>query len=105
MHLHTLLSQLRPRPSVAGVPNVVITGLAEDSRLVAPGDLFIARAGTKTDGAAFVRDAFAKGAVAAIVAGRTADCARASSSASTASAAASPGARCCCAGEPAQVDT
>jgi UDP-N-acetylmuramoyl-L-alanyl-D-glutamate--2,6-diaminopimelate ligase len=74
MHLHTLLSQLRPRPSVAGVPNVVITGLAEDSRLVAPGDLFIARAGTKTDGAAFVRDAHAKGAVAAIVANRSADC-------------------------------
>jgi UDP-N-acetylmuramoyl-L-alanyl-D-glutamate--2,6-diaminopimelate ligase len=74
MHLHTLLSQLRPRPSVAGVPNVIITGIAEDSRLVAPGDLFIARAGTKSDGATFVRDAFAKGAVAAIVATRTADC-------------------------------
>lgn len=75
MHLHTLLSQLRPRPSVAGVPNVVITGITEDSRLVAPGDLFVARAGTRTDGSAYLRDAVSRGAAAAIVTGRSADCA------------------------------
>src|SRR3954465_4721422 len=41
-----------------------ITGLASDSRKVKPGYLFAALAGTKTDGARFVRDAVARGAVA-----------------------------------------
>lgn len=68
MHLHSLLSQLSPRPSVAGVPNVEIKGIVEDSRLAQPGYLFIARSGTKTDGAQFVRDAQANGAVACITA-------------------------------------
>lgn len=41
-----------------------ITGLTSDSRKVKPGYLFAALAGTKTDGARFVKDAVAKGAVA-----------------------------------------
>jgi len=41
-----------------------ITGLASDSRKVKPGYLFAALAGTKTDGARFVKDAVARGAVA-----------------------------------------
>jgi UDP-N-acetylmuramoyl-L-alanyl-D-glutamate--2,6-diaminopimelate ligase len=41
-----------------------LTGLASDSRKVKPGYLFAALAGTKTDGARFVKDAVARGAVA-----------------------------------------
>jgi UDP-N-acetylmuramoyl-L-alanyl-D-glutamate--2,6-diaminopimelate ligase len=41
-------------------------GLASDSREVKPGYLFAALAGTKADGAAFVKDAVARGAVAVL---------------------------------------
>jgi UDP-N-acetylmuramoyl-L-alanyl-D-glutamate--2,6-diaminopimelate ligase len=43
---------------------VAVTGLASDSRAVKPGDLFFALAGGKTDGARFVNQAIASGAVA-----------------------------------------
>jgi UDP-N-acetylmuramoyl-L-alanyl-D-glutamate--2,6-diaminopimelate ligase len=42
------------------------TGLTSDSRKVKPGYLFAALAGTKTDGAKFVKDAVARGAVAVL---------------------------------------
>ena len=45
---------------------VAVTGLAVDSRLVKPGDVFFALAGTKTDGARFVDQAIASGAVAVV---------------------------------------
>ncbi|HLZ02237.1 MAG TPA: UDP-N-acetylmuramoyl-L-alanyl-D-glutamate--2,6-diaminopimelate ligase [Bradyrhizobium sp.] len=41
-----------------------VTGLAVDSRVVKPGDLFFALAGHKTDGARFIEAAIAAGAVA-----------------------------------------
>jgi UDP-N-acetylmuramoyl-L-alanyl-D-glutamate--2,6-diaminopimelate ligase len=41
-----------------------VTGLAFDSRVVKPGDLFFALAGSKTDGARFIDAAIAQGAVA-----------------------------------------
>jgi UDP-N-acetylmuramoyl-L-alanyl-D-glutamate--2,6-diaminopimelate ligase len=41
-----------------------VTGLAVDSRVVKPGDLFFALAGSKTDGARFINAAVAAGAVA-----------------------------------------
>ena len=47
---------------VAGATEV--TGLAVDSRLVNPGDLFFALAGSNTDGARFIDQAIASGAVA-----------------------------------------
>lgn len=56
-----------------------IVGLAEDSRAVTPGVLFIARAGTKQDGRAFVADAIARGAAAVLTEGEGAE-ARASGS-------------------------
>src|SRR5438270_225079 len=43
---------------------VVVTGLAVDSRVVRPGDLFFAISGHKTDGARFIDAAIASGAVA-----------------------------------------
>lgn len=43
------------------------TGVSIDSRTLVPGDLFFAIQGPKTDGHKFVGDAFAKGAVAAVV--------------------------------------
>ena len=66
MLLHTLLRQFNPHIPLSGVPNVEVTGVREDSRQVRPGDLFIARAGTKTDGAQFAADAKARGAVAVV---------------------------------------
>jgi UDP-N-acetylmuramoyl-tripeptide--D-alanyl-D-alanine ligase len=44
------------------------TGVSIDSRTVVPGDLFIALAGPNFDGHAYVRDAFDRGAVGAVVA-------------------------------------
>jgi UDP-N-acetylmuramoyl-L-alanyl-D-glutamate--2,6-diaminopimelate ligase len=43
---------------------VEVTGLAVDSRLVKPGDLFFALSGVRTDGAKFIEAAIAAGAVA-----------------------------------------
>ncbi|HLL88575.1 MAG TPA: UDP-N-acetylmuramoyl-L-alanyl-D-glutamate--2,6-diaminopimelate ligase [Tepidisphaeraceae bacterium] len=74
MLLHPLLRQLSPRPATVGVPNVEITGVCEDSRVVRPGELFVARPGTKTDGGQFVRDAAARGAAAVVTQAPVADC-------------------------------
>lgn len=68
--LHDLIRRVNPRIRLSGVPNIRISGVQEDSRLIRPGDLFIARAGTKTDGSHFVADARARGAVAVVSARR-----------------------------------
>src|SRR4051812_26664234 len=67
MLLYDLLRSIPARLDLAGVPNLEITGVREDSRQVRPGDLFVARPGTKTDGSQFLEDARRAGAVAAIV--------------------------------------
>jgi UDP-N-acetylmuramoyl-L-alanyl-D-glutamate--2,6-diaminopimelate ligase len=46
-----------------------VAGVAFDSRKVAPGDVFVALAGAKADGARFIADAIGKGAVAVVAAG------------------------------------
>ena len=57
-------SQLAGQPIAGDDPD--ITGLTADSRAVKPGYLFAALPGVKADGAQFVKDAIAKGAVALI---------------------------------------
>jgi UDP-N-acetylmuramoyl-L-alanyl-D-glutamate--2,6-diaminopimelate ligase len=46
--------------------DVAVTGVAMDSRAVKPGDVFFALAGVKTDGARFIDQAIASGAVAVV---------------------------------------
>ncbi len=48
--------------------DIDVTGLSSDSRKIKPGMLFAALSGSKADGSAFITDAVAKGAVAAIAA-------------------------------------
>ena len=59
--------------SIVGDEDVVVTGVRHDSREVVPGDAFVARKGAHADGARFVRDAKARGAVAVIAAAGTVD--------------------------------
>ncbi|MDB5294336.1 MAG: UDP-N-acetylmuramyl-tripeptide synthetase [Phycisphaerales bacterium] len=73
MLLHELLRSLPGAPDLNGVPDVPVVAVREDSRLVRPGVLFVARAGTKADGSRFLADAHARGAVAAVVAKRADD--------------------------------
>lgn len=47
-------------------PDIEIAGIGADSRTVAPGFLFAALPGAKTDGRAFIEDALARGAVAVL---------------------------------------
>ncbi len=56
----------------AAVASAAIGGISADSRKVSPGDLFVALHGSKADGAAYVTDAVARGAV-AVVTGRGAN--------------------------------
>jgi len=67
MLLHDLLRALDSRLLHAALPNPQISAIYEDSRQITPGSLFVARNGTKSDGRAFLADAAARGAVAAIV--------------------------------------
>ncbi|OYW68798.1 MAG: UDP-N-acetylmuramoyl-L-alanyl-D-glutamate--2,6-diaminopimelate ligase [Bosea sp. 12-68-7] len=46
-----------------------VAGLAFDSRKVVPGDVFVALAGAKADGARFIQDAVGKGAIAVVSGG------------------------------------
>jgi UDP-N-acetylmuramoyl-L-alanyl-D-glutamate--2,6-diaminopimelate ligase len=74
MQLHALLRHFDAQLSLTGIPNVEVTGVAEDSRRVQRGNLFIARNGLKTNGLDYVADAKAHGAVAAVVATKTPGC-------------------------------
>ncbi|MGA2443048.1 MAG: UDP-N-acetylmuramoyl-L-alanyl-D-glutamate--2,6-diaminopimelate ligase [Tepidisphaeraceae bacterium] len=76
MLLHQLIAELDPQINVDGVANVEIRGICEDSRLAQRGDLFIARAGMKTEGVRFVGQAVERGAAALVTEARIADCPR-----------------------------
>src|SRR5438132_207058 len=64
MRLRDLFSDDAVMDARAG--EVAVTGLAADSRAVKPGHVFFALAGSKTDGARFVDQAIAAGAVAVV---------------------------------------
>lgn len=70
MRFDSLVHALRerdPRISVINHQHLRITGLADDSRNVLPGNLFAAIPGNKADGTAFIRDALNRGASALLV--------------------------------------
>lgn len=58
------LADLLKDDAAPGAGHIVVSGLAVDSRQVKQGDLFFALAGAKTDGAKFIDQAIANGAVA-----------------------------------------
>ena len=62
------LGRLFPGAFVSDASRIV-AGVAFDSRKVAPGEVFVALAGAKADGARFIADAVAKGAAAVVSAG------------------------------------
>lgn len=65
MRIGTLIEGLPVRLS-AGQAEAEVGSVADDSRQVEPGGLFIARAGTTTDGERFITDAVARGATAVL---------------------------------------
>ncbi|MFZ5471939.1 MAG: UDP-N-acetylmuramoyl-L-alanyl-D-glutamate--2,6-diaminopimelate ligase [Myxococcota bacterium] len=66
MKLNELLSGVGVEPAPTPKHKVEVTGVAQDSRAVKPGDLFVALPGTKADGTQFVAEAVQKGAVAVL---------------------------------------
>ena len=65
--LFRLLEGILPAERLAGLPDLPIRRICDDSRRVEPGDLFVAIPGTRADGAQFVGDAVRRGAAAVIV--------------------------------------
>ena len=63
----TLVDLLKDLMDTSGCPPVSVTGVALDSRLVVPGDLFIAVKGTQTDGVQYIAQAIENGAVAILL--------------------------------------
>ncbi len=49
-----------------GLPDLYVTGVASDSRMVRPGDLFVALPGSKANGISFIEEAKRRGAVAVL---------------------------------------
>lgn len=70
MKLSALLANAVPPLSWDGQADPEIRGLSYDSRRVAPGDLFVAIAGQRMDGHAFIAQAVASGAAAVLAARR-----------------------------------
>lgn len=66
MQLSTLIAAL-PTATVRGATDITIGAVHDDSRLVQPGDLFVAVRGRSSDGHTFVVKAVAQGAVAVVV--------------------------------------
>jgi UDP-N-acetylmuramoyl-L-alanyl-D-glutamate--2,6-diaminopimelate ligase len=66
LRLDELVRELPMCTQLVGDPSVRVRGVRQDSREVSNGDLFVARRGEKADGAAFIEDAVARGAVAVL---------------------------------------
>lgn len=68
MELVKLKKILKNVPGIVirGSKDVEITGISSNSKLIAPGNLFIAKKGLTSDGAQFIPDAVAAGAVAIV---------------------------------------
>jgi UDP-N-acetylmuramoyl-L-alanyl-D-glutamate--2,6-diaminopimelate ligase len=64
--LAELVRELPMEARIEGDAGVRVCGVQQDSRRVAPGDLFVAREGAHTDGARFLPEARARGAVAVL---------------------------------------
>jgi UDP-N-acetylmuramoyl-L-alanyl-D-glutamate--2,6-diaminopimelate ligase len=62
----TVAELFRVLSADAAGSSAVVTGIEEDSRLVRPGNIFVARAGTRTDGNRFVGQAIDRGAAAVV---------------------------------------
>ena len=60
------LAELLSDAAAPGAGEIAVSGLAVDSRQVKRGDVFFALAGAKTDGAKFIEQAIANGAVAVV---------------------------------------
>lgn len=65
MKLRHLLKNIRVK-DIKGSKDLLITGVCSNSKLVAPGNLFIARKGRADDGSAYIPEAIASGAVAVV---------------------------------------
>lgn len=65
MKLHELITAL-DSPQVLALPAVDVTGIAADSRLVKPGDLFVSIPGAHVDGHRFLDQAIERGAAAVV---------------------------------------
>ncbi|MCI2424874.1 UDP-N-acetylmuramoyl-tripeptide--D-alanyl-D-alanine ligase [Candidatus Acetothermia bacterium] len=65
---HIVTGSLLLEDNAAAIP----IGFTHDSRLLAPGEVFIALLGKETDGHYYVPEAFARGAIGAIISDRTA---------------------------------
>lgn len=68
MLLRELFRRFDSHLDVSRLPDVRVTLVTEDSRTVHPGAVFVARPGTRTDGARFMADAARRGAVAVVAA-------------------------------------
>jgi UDP-N-acetylmuramoyl-L-alanyl-D-glutamate--2,6-diaminopimelate ligase len=68
LRLDELVRELQTHAEIVGDASVRVRGVHHDSRAVESGDLFVARKGESFDGARFVSDAVARGAVAVMVA-------------------------------------
>ncbi|MGI6225449.1 MAG: UDP-N-acetylmuramoyl-L-alanyl-D-glutamate--2,6-diaminopimelate ligase [Peptococcales bacterium] len=66
MKLETLVQDI-PKIAVARIIDIEISGIKYDSRLIKPGDLFVAIKGFKTDGHQYIKNALANGASAVVL--------------------------------------
>jgi UDP-N-acetylmuramoylalanine--D-glutamate ligase len=72
LEMNALLEAL-PERTVHGAPPSAVTGIASDSRRVAPGDCFVAVPGFKQDARGFVAEAVARGAALVVTEGSRLD--------------------------------